>query len=60
MVARDKARLDVFWIKDERLEDAAGLGDPDAIALEIVEDLQAALAEFAEIAADLAPGGRAD
>jgi hypothetical protein len=27
--------------------------DPDIIATEIVEDLQAALAQFAEIAADL-------
>ena len=27
--------------------------DPDIIAAEIVEDLQAALAQFAEIAADL-------
>jgi type I restriction enzyme M protein len=60
LVARDKASLDIFWVKDESLEDAAGLGDPDAIALEIVEDLQAALAEFAEIAADLAPAGQAD
>lgn len=57
-MARDKARLDVFWIKDERLEDAAGLGDPDAIALEIVEDVRAALEVFAEIAAALAPAGR--
>jgi len=35
------------------LEDGANLPDPDVIAAEIVEDLQAALAEFAEIASDL-------
>jgi hypothetical protein len=34
-------------------EDSANLPDPDIIAQEIVEDLQAALAQFAEIAADL-------
>jgi hypothetical protein len=42
-----------LWLKDESLEDSANLPDPDIIATEIVEDLQAALAQFAEIAADL-------
>jgi type I restriction enzyme M protein len=40
-------------LKDESLEDSANLPDPDVIAAEIVEDLQAALAQFASIAADL-------
>jgi hypothetical protein len=34
-------------------KDSANLPDPDIIAQEIVEDLQAALAQFAEIANDL-------
>ena len=42
-----------LWLKDESLEDSANLPDPDIIAAEIVEDLQAALAQFAEIANDL-------
>jgi hypothetical protein len=42
-----------LWLKDESLEDNANLPDPDIIAAEIVEDLQAALAQFAEIALDL-------
>ena len=42
-----------LWLKDESLEDSANLLDPEVIAAEIVEDLQAALAQFAEIAADL-------
>ena len=42
-----------LWLKDESLEDSANLPDPDVLAREIVEDLQAALAQFAEIAADL-------
>jgi len=50
---RDKLNLDIFWLKDESLEDSANLPDPNIIAAEIVEDLQAALAQFAEIANDL-------
>src|SRR5437773_1022863 len=50
---RDKLNLDMLWLKDESLEDSANLPDPDIIAAEIVEDLQAALAQFAEIATDL-------
>ena len=53
LVKRDKASLDIFWLKDDSLEDAANLPAPDVIAAEIVEDLQAALDEFAMIAEDL-------
>jgi type I restriction enzyme M protein len=53
LVARDKCNLDVFWLKDESLEDSENLPDPDVIAAEIVEDLRAALEQFAEIQADL-------
>ena len=53
LVKRDKASLDIFWLKDDSLEDAANLPAPDMIAAEIVEDLQAALDEFALIAEDL-------
>jgi len=41
------------WLKDESLEDSANLPDPDVIAAEIVEDLEAALQQFAAIAQDL-------
>ena len=53
LIKRDKASLDIFWLRDESLEDAANLPAPDVISAEIVEDLQAALDEFALIAADL-------
>lgn len=53
LIARDKVSLDITWLRDESLEDAANLPDPDVIALEIVEDLRAALEEFELIAADL-------
>ena len=42
-----------LWLKDESLEDSANLPDPDVIAAEIVEDLEAALQQFAAIAQDL-------
>ena len=42
-----------LWLKDESLEDSANLPAPDVIAQEIVEDLEAALSQFAAIAADL-------
>jgi type I restriction enzyme M protein len=55
LVKRDKANLDIFWLKDDSLEDSANLPDPDVIAAEIAEDLQAALDQFSLIAADLKP-----
>ncbi len=53
LIKRDKINLDIFWLKDEALEDSANLPAPEIIAADIVEDLQAALAQFAEIATDL-------
>jgi len=50
---RDKASLDIFWLRDESLEDNANLPPPDVIAAEIMEDLEAALEQFREIAAEL-------
>lgn len=53
IVNRDKASLDIFWLKDESLEDSDNLPEPGIIAAEIVEDLRAALEQFQEIAEDL-------
>jgi type I restriction enzyme M protein len=53
LIKRDKASLDIFWLKDDSLEDSANLPEPHLIAAEIVEDLQAALDEFVLIASDL-------
>jgi type I restriction enzyme M protein len=44
-------RLNVFWLCDEILEESDNLPDPDVLAQEIVEDLEAE--QFREIAADL-------
>ncbi len=57
LVSRDKASLDIFWLRDESLEDSDNLPAPELIAAEIVEDLQAALDQFAEIAASLSASG---
>ena len=54
LIARDKASLDIFWLKDDSLADSDNLPPPDVIAQEIVEDLEAALAQFRLIAGDLA------
>lgn len=53
LVARDKANLDITWLRDESLEDTDNLPAPEIIAREIVEDLTAALAEFEAVAAAL-------
>ena len=53
LVSRDKASLDIFWLKDDSLEASDNLPDPDVIAQEIVEDLEAALEQFREIVGDL-------
>jgi type I restriction enzyme M protein len=49
LVQRDKASLDITWLRDESLEDMDNLPAPEVIAQEIVEDLEAALAEFSAI-----------
>ena len=54
MIKRDKANLDIFWLRDDSLGDSNDLPDPAILAAEIIEDLQAALDQFAQIAADLA------
>lgn len=54
LVARDKASLDIFWLKDDSLADSDNLPPPEVIAQQIVDDLEAALEQFRLIAADLA------
>ena len=54
LINRDKASLDIFWLKDESLEESENLPEPGILAQEIVEDLEAALGQFREIADDLA------
>jgi type I restriction enzyme M protein len=53
LLKRDKVNLDIFWLKDDSLEDSANLPAPDIIAQEITDDLEAALEQFSTIAEDL-------
>jgi type I restriction enzyme M protein len=52
-ITRDNASLDIFWLRDDSLEDGARLLDPDVLAVEIIKDLRAALEKFEVIGADL-------
>jgi type I restriction enzyme M protein len=53
LVGRDKTNLDIFWLRDESLEDTDNLPDPDVLAAEIVENLGAALEQFSAIQEEL-------
>jgi len=53
LIVRDKANLDISWLRDESLDDASSLPAPGVLAAEIVEELEAALAQFSELAASL-------
>lgn len=53
ILARDKANLDIIWLKDDSLEDAADLPAPEILAREIMEELQVAIGKFTAIVASL-------
>jgi len=53
IINRDKASLDIFWLRDESLEDSAQLPDPNVLAAEIAEDLESALEQMRDILGDL-------
>ncbi|CAG9931894.1 HsdM family class I SAM-dependent methyltransferase [Candidatus Nitrotoga arctica] len=53
ILARDKTSLDIFWLKDKSLADLDNLPEPDELALEIIDNLEAGLNSFREIAAAL-------
>jgi type I restriction enzyme M protein len=53
IIARDKTSLDITWLKDKSLADLDNLPDPDALAEEIVENLESALDGFKTIIAQL-------
>lgn len=53
LLARDKASLDVFWLKDDSLDNLADLPPPDVLQQEIIDHLEAALAAFRDVAAGL-------
>lgn len=46
IIARDKTSLDIFWLKDKSLTDLDNLPDPDVLATEIIENIEAGLESF--------------
>lgn len=54
LAKRDKLNLDIFWLKDDSLEDIDSLPAPDVLAAEIVDNLEAALENFRNVSAELA------
>lgn len=56
LIARDKANLDLIWLKDDSLEDAADLPAPEVLAREIMEELEVAIGEFTLIVEALSAG----
>lgn len=53
IIARDKTSLDISWLKDNSLADLDNLPDPDVLAAEIIENLEAGLENFKTIIAVL-------
>ena len=53
LINRDKTSMDIFWIKDDSLTDLDNLPDPDILANEIVENIEAGLESFREIVSSL-------
>ena len=53
IVARDKTSLDIFWLKDKSLADLDNLPEPDVLAGEIIDNLEAGLNSFRDVAAAL-------
>lgn len=49
ILARDKTSLDIFWLKDKSLADLENLPEPDELAEEIIENIEAGLNSFREI-----------
>ena len=53
LMARDKASLDIFWLKDDSLDNLDDLPPPDVLQQEIIDHLEAALMAFRDVAAGL-------
>ena len=53
IIARDKTSLDISWLKDKSLADLDNLPDPEVLANDIIENMEAGLESFRAIMAAL-------
>ncbi len=53
VIARDKTSLDIFWLKDKSLTDLNNLPEPEELAEEIIENLEAGVSSFRAVLARL-------
>ena len=53
LIEREHVNLDIFWLKEDSVEDVADLPTPDVLVSEITENLESALAQFQNIQAEL-------
>jgi type I restriction enzyme M protein len=53
LITRDKTSLDIFWLKDKTLTDLDNLPEPDVLAAEIIDNLEAGLNSFRVVLAGL-------
>jgi type I restriction enzyme M protein len=53
IINRDKTSLDITWIKDKSLADLDNLPNPDVLAEDIIENLEAGLESFKAILAEV-------
>ena len=53
LIKRDKVSLDIFWLKDDSLEDIENLPPPEEIAQEIADNLESALDSVNELIVSL-------
>lgn len=53
LISRDKVSLDIFWLKDDSLDDLDNLPSPEILQQEIIDHLEAALQSFRDVATGL-------
>ena len=58
LIALEKTSLDVFWPRDKRLTDLDNLPEPDELAEEIIENLEAGRTSFREVLGSLSTSER--
>ena len=49
LIARDNTSLDIFWLRDKSLTDLDNLPEPNELAEQIIENLEAGLNSFREV-----------